>query len=503
MSFKFLSVVMVVFLSGLTACTGSNDSNDNQATVIPATDTPEPEVTPEATETVLMDDAQPYMGINFNPNNPNGFEVFVDSNSPAEKAGIQNGDLILAVDGQPVNPDNIVEVFGDYRVGDVLTMTVRRDDEELEFDITLEAAPEVETPVLRITQPFAGLLMIVDGESVTIDDVMAGSPADKAGLQSGDVIIEANGVALEEPGQVFNSVQSLMPGMELQLSVLRDEEPLEFSLVLTAPTDNESTQQEVALTDSIDFLEDEGVYLVENAPANGILARILLQEGDRIISIDGEILQPADLFSRVNQTTPQDIITLEIERDGSRVIIDSPGFAMPTLAAAAQINEADSLPLPGNQQPSGPLNLPSFVNPPGQNNDEQGAEQDNSQLPPFLRSQNVTPPPMNFPPLTNANQLGIAYNILGDTLLITSVVPGSPAQSAGIAGGDVIIAVNGEEVADAAQLQNVLENIEEIVVISVQRANETLEFEISLTRTEEQTIPDFFGEGGPPIATPS
>lgn len=509
MSSKSVLIVMLLLTMMLAAC-GSDEKNaTDEATDVPATtqaiETSEPETTPEATDIVAVDeDTHPYLGINFDPNNPNGFEIFVDPDSPAEKGGIEDGDILLGVNSQSVTPNNIGAIFADFQVGDVVTLTVRRGEEEQDHEVTLEAAPEVETPVLSITQPFAGIIMRVDSEQVTIDELMPGSPAEAAGLQPGDVIIEANGVSLDEPNQVFDTVQGLLPGMELNLTVLRDAEPQEFSLVLAAPSGDEQqnqTQSQVVLTDSIDFLDDEGVYLVESAPEDGILARISLEEGDRIVSIDGEVLQPEELFSRVNQTTPEDIIRLEVERDGSRVVIDAPGFAMPTLATAAQINEAASLPgaVGVPQQPgSNPQNLPSFINPSNQNNNDGSTE---SQLPPFLRSQGGTQVAPNFPPLTNANQLGIIYNQLGDALVVTSTIPGSPAQSAGIMDGDVITAINGEEVADAAELQNKLEEFQGNIVISIQRSDETLDIEINVMGNSEQEVPGFFGAGGPPIPT--
>jgi len=62
----------------------------------------------------------------------------VRDDTPAQKAGLEGGDVIIAFDGKPVRnlQDYSVLLFS-HRPGDVITVTVRRDGEELEFTATL------------------------------------------------------------------------------------------------------------------------------------------------------------------------------------------------------------------------------------------------------------------------------------------------------------------------------------------------------------------------------
>jgi len=56
-------------------------------------------------------------------------EVVPDT--PADKAGIQEGDLIIAVDGQPVDDDHpLQELIGEHRPGDRVEITYLRGEEE-------------------------------------------------------------------------------------------------------------------------------------------------------------------------------------------------------------------------------------------------------------------------------------------------------------------------------------------------------------------------------------
>jgi len=63
--------------------------------------------------------------------------------SPADKAGIKKGDMVLALDGKAVGqPDDVKVVLLDKKVGDVVKVTVKRPhpifaDQELTLDVTL------------------------------------------------------------------------------------------------------------------------------------------------------------------------------------------------------------------------------------------------------------------------------------------------------------------------------------------------------------------------------
>jgi serine protease Do/serine protease DegQ len=65
-------------------------------------------------------------------------------------------------------------------------------------------------------------------------------------------------------------------------------------------------------------------------------------------------------------------------------------------------------------------------------------------------------------------------------LVITGVAPDSPAERAGLLVGDVLLAVAGEPVEDAASLRDALARAAEIVRLSVMRGGETREVEAEL-----------------------
>jgi S1-C subfamily serine protease len=74
----------------------------------------------------------------------------VEEDSPAAAAGLRRGDLITAVEGEPIQgPQDLVDAIGEHEPGDQVTLTVLRPEdgdkeEEREVEITLAEHPEEE-----------------------------------------------------------------------------------------------------------------------------------------------------------------------------------------------------------------------------------------------------------------------------------------------------------------------------------------------------------------------
>jgi len=66
----------------------------------------------------------------------------ITENSPAAKAGIKEGDIILEIDGSIITPENtLIRIISKKRVGDEVTLKIFRDGQESEIKVKLEERP--------------------------------------------------------------------------------------------------------------------------------------------------------------------------------------------------------------------------------------------------------------------------------------------------------------------------------------------------------------------------
>jgi len=128
---------------------------------------------------------------------PMGPITLIQAGSPAAKAGLQPGDLITAVDGEPI--DDAMRLPEQLRVralaGGKVTLTVQRKGEEkaVQLEVPLRRADWYEIPLVRGNPMSAPALGIAYEVPNRIKGVARGSPADGVppSLKPGDVIAKA------------------------------------------------------------------------------------------------------------------------------------------------------------------------------------------------------------------------------------------------------------------------------------------------------------------------
>jgi len=145
-----------------------------------------------------------------------------DVAGPAFAAGVQPGDIIVAIDGKPVDsfkqvPELVALGIGrDAQGNPKTTFTLDRDGQV--FDVTIN-------PVLRVINEASGDKMRTIGiqstDPMTVGAVAKNSPAARAGLQAGDEIISINGQKVFSIAQIA-SILDENRNQEVRLEVIRD-----------------------------------------------------------------------------------------------------------------------------------------------------------------------------------------------------------------------------------------------------------------------------------------
>jgi serine protease Do len=146
--------------------------------------------------------ARGVLGVTFKNTNEPYFDPptidVVTVESAAAKIGLQSGDLIVGVNGQPIpHVSSLQFALGPKYAGDKIDLKIRRDGKDMDFkQVTLLAN------LSTFIQPFLGILPMRDDPEpgVEVRYVFPGSPAEKAGIVAGDRIMKAPGPRRGGPG---------------------------------------------------------------------------------------------------------------------------------------------------------------------------------------------------------------------------------------------------------------------------------------------------------------
>lgn len=364
-----------------------------------------------------------------------------------------------------------------------------------------EVTPAVEAPAVgeapapdtQATRPFLGVALQDSDDGVVIAEVRAGSPADDAGLQAGDMITSVNGTDVATAQDVADVVGALAIGDAVSLEISRGSEALTIDATLGEQAavvppmrgdfgngprgDGLGRGGRNDMMFGLSYNADDQTWTINSLSENSSLYDAGLREGDVITAVDGTSYDLAGLAAYLQTLEDDTTVTLTVERDGAAQDIDVALSDLGGLFGRGMSFNFDRGNLPEGFMEMMPM----------------------------------------FGATLGGGRLGVAFETIDETVatdndlsvtdgaLVQEVVADSPAATAGLLAGDVITAVNGEPVDAERTLRDRMIAYEagDTVTLTVLRDGESLSIDVTLDEPQygdmrgmlEQMMPHMGGRG--------
>jgi serine protease Do len=167
----------------------------------------------------------------------------VQNDTPASKAGIQPGDVITSVNGKSVkNPRELAVDIAAVQPGDDAKLQVLRDGQNRTVSVKVGQLPgeqmaknegpqqsreKLGLALAPLSPDMRSQLDVPDGTNgAVIREVQPGSPAEQAGLQSGDVIVGVAGKSVDSPSAAANAIRTAAKDHAVALRIIRNGTPV-------------------------------------------------------------------------------------------------------------------------------------------------------------------------------------------------------------------------------------------------------------------------------------
>jgi serine protease Do len=193
-----------------------------------------------------------------------------------------------------------------------------------------------------VTRDIADSVGLKTAKGAVVTTVTKDSPADKAGIKSGDVVTAVDGKSIDDARDLSRTIGGKAPGTQVDVTVWRDNAEKHFSVKLDTlnAKANDNTQKQSNSDqgqDNSGSVQSNGLTLVPNSGGDGVLIQDIdpnsvaaskgFAVGDTILEVDNKPVNSPKAFEQAMnavKSSGRSTALIKAERDGNARFIGLP-----------------------------------------------------------------------------------------------------------------------------------------------------------------------------------
>jgi Do/DeqQ family serine protease len=256
--------------------------------------------------------------------NPDGYEDFIQTDASINPGN--SGGALVNLHGEliGINTAILSRSGGNIGIGFAIPVNMAHSvmDQLIKYGSVKRG--QLGVSMYTVTPDIAHSLGLANAMGALVSQVVEGSPAEKAGIRTGDVITSVNGQPVKSNSELRNSIGLLRVGDKVDIGLLRDGKPLKVTAIIadTTATAQAGPAESIhkafegaTLTDA----PDGGGALVKSVEPGSAAAQSGLRNNDVIMGANrGRVTNVQQLRDRAKGAS---VLVLEVRRGNSVIII--------------------------------------------------------------------------------------------------------------------------------------------------------------------------------------
>jgi Do/DeqQ family serine protease len=256
--------------------------------------------------------------------NPDGYEDFIQTDASINPGN--SGGALVNLRGEliGINTAILSRSGGNIGIGFAIPVNMAHSvmDQLIKYGSVKRG--QLGVSMYTVTPDIAHSLGLANVTGALVSQVVDGSPAEKAGIRSGDVITAVNGLPVKSNSELRNSIGLMRVGDKVEIGLLRDGKPMKVTAIIADTSATAQTGPAEAIHKAFEGATltdapDGGGALVKNVEAGSAAAQSGLRNNDVIVGANrGKVANLQQLKDRAKNNA---VLVLEVRRGNSILLI--------------------------------------------------------------------------------------------------------------------------------------------------------------------------------------